>query len=186
MNYPGPLHDKNYEGNKKSNEDSSPENPSGAKKPERSTGKNVDLYVVVADDDVDDQKLITEAVKDCGVNHLVTSVYNGLQLMNLLLRKGFYKGDFDRLPDIIILDLKMPVMDGYAALKEIRQNDRLKDIPVFVLSDAQPGDETIKVAEHGGHKFYSKPFSYGELSQLMHDICSEAMKLASKRQVKHS
>jgi CheY-like chemotaxis protein len=184
MNDPDPVHDKNSTGKKKAGKETLPEKPTGAKKPAKPTSTKVDLYVVVADDDVDDHKLITKAVKDCGGNYLVTSVYNGLQLMNLLLRKGFYKVDFDRFPDIIILDLKMPVMDGYQALKEIRRNPNLKDIPVFVLSDAPPDEEARKVSEHGGDKFYAKPFSYEELKKLMFDICSEAMRLAAERQIK--
>jgi CheY-like chemotaxis protein len=186
MNDPGAEEHKDFRGRKRGGDNGAPGKAGSAKKHEKPTTKKVDLYVVVADDDVDDHKLITKAVKDCGGNHLVTSVYNGLQLMNLLLRKGFYKVDFDRLPDIIILDLKMPVMDGYDALKAIRAHEELKNIPVFVLSDAEGEEEKRKVSDHGGDKFYSKPFSYEELKQLMVDICSEAVKLAEVRRIKQS
>ena len=169
--------------NKRKDNNAASVKPEGGKKRERSTGKKIDLYVVVADDDVDDHKLIIKAVKDCGGNNLVTSVYNGLQLMNLLLRKGFYKVDSDRNPDIIILDLKMPVMDGYQALKEIKSHERLKEIPVFVLTDATSEDEAEKVTGLGADRFYSKPFSYEELKHLMDDICAEARRLVTARRV---
>jgi two-component system response regulator len=149
-------------------------------KPGRSTSRKVDLYVVVADDDVDDHKLITRAVKDCGGNHLVTSVYNGMQLMNLLLRKGFYKVDFHRQPDIIILDLKMPVMDGYEVLKQLATHPELKKIPVYILSDATLEEDIKKARQLGGDRFYSKPFSYEALKNLMTDICTEGLRLSRK------
>lgn len=184
MNDMGPTKDTSSAG-KKTLHDGAQSSHGSKERVENPTTKKVDLYVVVADDDVDDHKLITKAVTDCSGNHLVTSVYNGLQLMNLLMRKGFYKVDFDRLPDIIILDLKMPVMDGYEALKKIRSNDKFKSIPVFVLSDSVVQEDIDKVYRLGADRFYTKPFSYEELKHLMFDICTEAVRLGGKREVGH-
>jgi two-component system, response regulator len=141
-----------------------------------STTRKVDLFVVVADDDLEDHRLITDAVKDCHLNHIVTSVYNGSQLMDLLLKRGFYAVEHTRLPDLLILDLRMPVMDGVQVLREMHKHPELAGIPVFVLSDAHsaalPDDPTL----HPVQAFFAKPFSYDEMKDLVGNICSLASK----------
>ena len=137
--------------------------------------KQVELYIVVADDDLEDHELIKKAVKECDLNYIVTSVYNGMQLMNLLLKKGFYKTEFTRNPDLVILDLKMPIMDGYEALSQIRANPELADIPVHVISESGSADDRRKLVEAGADGFYTKPFSFDELLKLVGGICNHTI-----------
>ena len=137
-------------------------------------GTNVDLYVVIADDDIEDHKLITRAVTDCDLNHIVSSVYNGSQLMNLLQKKEFYKSDNMRLPDLIILDLQMPIMNGFEVLEEIKNRNEFKGIPIFVLSDSIDDLDETKAVTLGAKKFFTKPYSYTEIKSIMKGICEEA------------
>jgi len=137
------------------------------------TKTKVDLFVVIADDDIEDHKLITRAVKDCNLNHIVTSVYNGRQLLDLLEKNGFYRTDINRQPDLIILDLKMPIMDGFEVLREIRNNTEFETIPIFVLSESTDPDTKMKSLSLGARKFFTKPFSYEELKSLMRGVCEE-------------
>jgi CheY-like chemotaxis protein len=136
-----------------------------------SVTREVELYIVIADDDLEDHELIKKAVKECDLNYIVTSVYNGMQLMNLLLRKGFYKTEFTHNPDLVILDLKMPIMDGYEALRQIRSNPGLQDIPVYVITESDTADDRKKLVEAGADGFYTKPFSFDELLKLVGTIC---------------
>jgi CheY-like chemotaxis protein len=138
--------------------------------------EEVNLYIIVADDDMQDHELIKKAVSQCGLNHIVTSVYNGLQLMNLLLGKGFYKTDGLRLPDAIILDLKMQVMDGFEVLEKIRGLDKFKDIPVYVLSGSSSPRDKKKALELGANGFYTKPVNYAQLAKAVREICDSVRK----------
>jgi CheY-like chemotaxis protein len=133
----------------------------------------VDLYIVIADDNIEDHRLITRAVKECNLNHIVTSVYNGHQLLNLLLKQGFYKSETLRMPDLIILDLKMPILDGFGVLEEIRKYPELEKIPIYTLSDSQFQDDKERAVALGSSHHYPKPFGFEKLRDLMGTICSE-------------
>src|SRR5687767_604550 len=101
---------------------------------EHETETQMGLYVVIADDEWLDHELIKKAIRQCNLSNVTTSVFNGEQLLNLLLKKGFHKSEAPKLPDFIFLDLKMGIMDGFTALKKIKADDNLKNIPVFILS----------------------------------------------------
>jgi CheY-like chemotaxis protein len=135
--------------------------------------ENVDLYIVIADDDIDDHKLITQAVKECNLNHIVTSVYNGSQLLNLLTKQGFYKSEASRRPDLILLDLKMPILDGFEVLKKIQEDPELSDIPIYTLSDTAFNDDKDRALALGSKKHYAKPLNYEDLRNLIGSICQE-------------
>src|SRR4051794_22776882 len=115
----------------------------------------VALFIVVADDDTDDHQLIKNAFQECSKNHIITSVFNGRQLLDLLNQKGFYKHDFERLPDLIILDLRMPLMSGLEALEAIKKTDHLKDIPVYILSETNMQETVQKAKELGAEDFFT-------------------------------
>ncbi len=133
--------------------------------------KSVDLYVVLADDSVNDHKTIKKLLRSCGLKHIVTSVYNGTQLLDLLQKKGFYRIDFPRLPDLIIIDVTMPLMDGFSVLQNIKQDPALKGIRVCVLGDGSSDNEEERAAEYGADGFFMRPFSPDTLSGLLTFIC---------------
>jgi CheY-like chemotaxis protein len=135
------------------------------------TRDSTKLYIVVADDEIEDHKLIKAAIKKCDVNYIVTSVYNGMQLMDLLLKRDFYKTDSFRAPDLIILDLKMHLLDGIEALRQINEHAHLKEIPVYVLTVSRNEEDKSKAMENGATAVYSKPLNRGSLDDLLHSIC---------------
>lgn len=126
--------------------------------------------IVVADDDTDDQYLIREAIQQSGIKHNVTAVYNGLQLLDLLRCKGIYKDAEPRRPDLIILDLNMPVLEGSAALENIKSDQSLKDIPVYILSTSTHSVDIEKCKNLGANQFYPKPYQFGKLKAIIEDM----------------
>jgi CheY-like chemotaxis protein len=142
----------------------------------------VGLYVVIADDDFEDHSLIRNAIANCNVNHIVTSVYNGAQLMNLLLKEGFYKAATPVDPDLVILDLKMPILDGFGVLEQIKKYPELQKIPVFTLSDTLFNDDKERAIALGALQHYSKPYDAKELSRLIQSICTYVTKNKSRKE----
>jgi two-component system response regulator len=129
------------------------------------------LFIVIADDDLDDHLLINEAVKTCNQNHIVTSVYNGAQLLDLLLHRGFYKETVAMVPDLILLDIRMPVMNGLEALEEIRKLDKYKLVPIYILSQDDSPGEIKRAKALGVADYFIKPLVFDELKELMLQIC---------------
>lgn len=130
------------------------------------------FVIVVADDDLDDQQIIREGLADCKVKVEINAVYNGLQLMDYLLGREAYR-NISQLPDLILLDLNMPLMDGFEVLKEIRMYDRLNRIPLFVITTSRSAEHKKTALELGADGFYSKGASPKEIRKIMQDICRE-------------
>ncbi|MES2681562.1 MAG: response regulator [Bacteroidota bacterium] len=138
------------------------------------------FYIVVADDDLDDQYLIKQAVLETGINHHITFLSNGLQLMDLLLKKGEYSETDQRQPDLIFLDLNMPLLDGYGALTQIRSNLIFKDLPIYVLSTSRFEYDNNRSKQLGANDFFTKPTRLPELKDLVKNICLRTVEALDK------
>ena len=123
-----------------------------------------DFSIVIADDDQDDRSFIKEALLRRAFGGRFQCVEDGGQLLQYLKRTE------KTLPDLILLDLNMPLVDGYQALSEIKQDPLLKSIPTMILtSSSKPEDEPV-CYELGCDKFYRKPLSMGEYDDVASDI----------------
>jgi CheY-like chemotaxis protein len=130
------------------------------------------FVIVVADDDVDDQELMRKGLSDCRVTVEIVSVFNGLQLMDYLLRRESYKQVKDT-PDLILLDLNMPLMDGFDVLKEIRKYNHLSKIPLYVITTSRAKQDKETALALGANGFYTKGTSSKDIRRIMTEICEE-------------
>jgi two-component system, response regulator len=126
---------------------------------------------VIADDDAEDQKLIQEAIRSVDPKLEYTAVFNGTQLLDLLLKRGVYKYNGENRPDAVILDLNMPVMDGLSALRQLRSQPGLADIPVFILYTSRSDDYAKQCMELNVAGVYVKPNTADELREVIREIC---------------
>jgi CheY-like chemotaxis protein len=114
------------------------------------------LSLVIADDDSEDQYIMQKLILDLNHNHKVTSVYNGMQLMEYLLKQGMYTNRMETTPDCIFLDLNMPLINGTEALRRIRAHRELQHLPIYVLSTVKNKSEKQKLISLGADGFYLK------------------------------
>lgn len=121
-----------------------------------------ELQIVIADDDQDDQSLIREVFSDLNGRAQLHSVYNGLELMKWL--------QTNHRPDIIVMDLNMPLLNGLGALTKLKESERFKTIPVYVLSTSRFEYDRQKARELGAADFYTKPYNYQDLRTLIREI----------------
>jgi len=133
---------------------------------------NKTLIIIMADDDADDHFFFQEALKTTNRTYKFTSVYNGVQLLDLLLNRGSYASGEVITPDCIILDLNMPVSDGLTALAQIKAQPHLRNIPVYVFSTTRNPDDMKKVKDLGAANFYTKPPHYEKLREVIEEIFS--------------
>jgi two-component system response regulator len=131
------------------------------------------LNIVLVDDDALEHYLIKQAIKRTGLGCDVTSVYNGLQLMDYLLRREAYKKINDPLPDLIFLDVHMPLLDGIGVLHEIHENERLQKIPVYMLSSQSDADSKRKCLALGAADYIVKPMDQQDLTETFQAICQK-------------
>jgi two-component system response regulator len=126
--------------------------------------------IIVAEDDPDDQQLMRDALNSFMVSHEIYSVENGIQLLDFLNKRNKFS-HVTAVPDLILLDLNMPVMDGFEVLREIKFNPRFKNIPVDVITTSRnPKDEQLALAL-GADGFYNKGGSPKDIEEVIRKIC---------------
>ena len=121
------------------------------------------IIILMADDDEDDCLLALTAFQDAGLRGELRFVENGKKLLEYLRGQGDYI-DLEKapLPDLILLDLNMPRMDGREALKIIKSDSRLKGIPVAILTTSKEQRDVDFCASFGACNFITKPVEFEE------------------------
>ena len=132
---------------------------------------NVPISILIADDDVDDRMLIKDAFDECRLKNPLQFVEDGEQLLAYLRREGKYeKLKGEPLPGIILLDLNMPRVDGRTALDEIKKDERLRRIPVIILTTSQAEEDILRTYYLGVSSFISKPVTFEGLVDVVKTI----------------
>ena len=121
-------------------------------------------YILLADDDVDDQMLFQDAIDEIEKNIRLRTVYSGDQLMRTLARPD------TALPDLIFLDLNMPVKNGHACLQEIRSNEKLKHIPVAIFSTSMNPVDVDSTLKNGANVYIRKPNNFNTLKDVISSV----------------
>jgi CheY-like chemotaxis protein len=122
------------------------------------------VQILIVDDDADDRLLIREAFDENALACRLEFVENGEGMLRLLSSRLSGKGPRGPgLPDLILLDLNMPKMDGREALDWIKKQAKLKHIPVVVLTTSNANEDIQKTYDLGGSSFVVKPSSFDEL-----------------------
>ena len=129
------------------------------------------ITILVADDDPDDRFLIEEAFKENRISNPLDFVEDGEQLLAYLRRES----EWERLagepyPGLILLDLNMPKMDGRAALKEMKTNEKFSSIPVVILTTSKADEDVDRTYCSGVNSFISKPVTFEGLVEIVRVI----------------
>ena len=119
------------------------------------------LNILLADDDLDDCLFFKEALEGMPVNTHLTAVHDGEQLMQLLANEKI------KLPDILFLDLNMPRKNGFECLTEIKQNKKLKDLPVVIFSTSFEQEVVNLLYDNGAHFFIRKPSEFASFKKII-------------------
>lgn len=127
-----------------------------------------ELVILMADDDPDDRMMATDALKKARVVNELRCVEDGEALMDYLHNRGEY-GDTEKhpRPGLILLDLNMPRKDGREALREIKEDEKLRRIPVVILTTSEAEEDMVKTYDLGAASYIRKPVSFEALVELM-------------------
>ncbi len=126
------------------------------------------ITILMADDDQDDCLLVKKAFKASRLANDLHFVGDGEELMEYLYRRGKY-ADAPR-PGLILLDLNMPRKDGREALKEIKTDEGLREIPVVVLTTSKDEEDILRSYNLGANSYITKPVTFEGLCDVMKSI----------------
>lgn len=124
--------------------------------------------VLLVEDNEDDVELTLEALKDSKVRMDVHVVPDGVKAMKFLRREDEYKDS--SLPDLVLLDLNLPKMDGREVLREIREDKNLTDLPVVVLTTSQNEEDICKAYQMHANCYISKPVDFLQFTEIIKQI----------------
>ncbi len=126
------------------------------------------ITILMADDDEDDRMMAKDAVEDARLINEIRFVKDGEELMDYLHHRGEYSDlKNSPRPGIILLDLNMPKKDGREALKEIKTDSSLRQIPIVVLTTSKAEEDILRTYDLGVNSFITKPVSFDSLVDIM-------------------
>jgi CheY-like chemotaxis protein len=129
------------------------------------------ITILLADDDEDDRLLTEKALKASRLANDLHMVEDGEELMDYLYRRGPFSALADSpRPGLILLDLNMPKMDGREALREIKADASLRQIPVVVLTTSKAEEDIYRTYDLGANSFITKPVLFESLVRVMKDL----------------
>jgi CheY-like chemotaxis protein len=129
------------------------------------------ITILMADDDADDRRLTRDALEESRLANDLRFVENGEELLDYLRNKGkFSDPEFAPRPGLILLDLNMPRMDGRTALKEMKADPDLRQIPVTVLTTSKADEDIFRSYDLGVNSYIVKPVTFEALVDILQTL----------------
>lgn len=125
------------------------------------------IVILMADDDDDDFVLTKKALAESKLLNEMRRVRDGEELMDYLHRRGEFTAENAPRPGVILLDLNMPRMDGREALREIKTDEKLRNIPIVVFTTSKAEEDIFKTYQLGVNSFITKPVTFDNLTEVM-------------------
>jgi CheY-like chemotaxis protein len=133
---------------------------------------------LLIDDDGDDRQLFCEALRDIDPLIECLAESNGRLALAKLERREFVK------PDIIFLDINMPIINGWEILKKLKEDENHKDIPVVMYSTSNLDFDIEKAQRYGALSFLTKPYDFKQLKNSL-QVILEHVKRGSLTEISH-
>lgn len=122
------------------------------------------ILITLADDDEDDRLFFTDAFDELKINTVVNTFKNGKELLEFLNHPESV------LPNIIFLDLNMPILNGLDSLKEIKKIDKFNDIAVAIYSTSSSEEDVENTFVLGANIYIKKPSDFNTLKKVLSDV----------------
>lgn len=135
-------------------------------------------HILLADDDKEDCLFFQEALEELSISTKVTTVHDGEQLMFMLTEVSF------ELPHVLFLDLNMPRKNGFTCLVEIKNDVRLKSLPVIIFSTPCEQDVADQLFDCGAYLYICKPTDFSKLKNVISQALSRIIKSDTTERVK--
>ncbi|HTL14596.1 MAG TPA: response regulator [Thermomonas sp.] len=113
--------------------------------------------ILLAEDSPADAEMAIDALREAHLANPIVHVMDGIETLDYLLARGKYEGRADGLPAVLLLDIKMPRMDGLEVLREVRTHEHLRKLPVVVLTSSREETDLARSWDMGVNAYVVKP-----------------------------
>jgi len=126
--------------------------------------------ILLAEDDLHDVELTLAALGEHNLANKVTVARDGAEALDYLYRRGEFKTRTPGNPILMLLDLKMPKVNGLEVLKTIKADDDLKTIPIVVLTSSRETPDLTECYRHGVNAYVVKPVDFGDFMKAVKQL----------------
>ncbi len=127
-----------------------------------------DKVILLVEDNPDDEALTLRALKKNNIKNEVVVAKDGAEALDYLFGTGAYTGrDLNLMPQVILLDLKLPKVDGFEVLRRLRAADQTKFLPVVILTTSNEDQDRIKGYGLGANSFVRKPVEFDKFIEAI-------------------
>jgi two-component system, response regulator len=145
---------------------------------------NKGINILLVEDNPDDVELTLHALKKNNIVNPVKIARDGQQALDYLFYKGEYQSADHDLPNVILLDLKLPKVDGIEVLQKVKSDRRTKLIPVVVLTSSKEESDLLKSYDLGVNSYIRKPVDFDKFVETVRQIGFYWMLLNEQPQIK--
>ena len=133
--------------------------------------ENKGVEILLVEDNLNDAELTVRALRKNNITNELIHLKDGAEALDFIFGTGSYKGrDINNRPKVILLDLKMPKVDGIEVLRRIKENDLTKKIPVVILTSSKEDPDIRTCYELGANSYIVKPVEFDNFQKAVSDL----------------
>jgi len=130
-----------------------------------------DKIILLVEDNPDDEKLTLRALKKNKIGNEVVVARDGVEALDYLFGTGLYEGNkSNALPQVVLLDLKLPKLDGLEVLRRLRADERTKLLPVVILTSSNEEQDRITGCALGANSYVRKPVDFNQFMEAARQL----------------
>ena len=129
-----------------------------------------EVTILLVEDDPGHARLIEKNLRRSNINNEIVTLTDGQQAVDYLFAQGQYGGRKRPSPLLVLLDLNMPVLDGYQVLERMKANEQTKRIPVVILTTTDDAREVERCYNLGCNVYITKPVDYEQFAEAIRKI----------------
>ena len=127
--------------------------------------------ILLVEDNPDDVKLTLRALKKCSIANMVVTAGDGVEALDYLFGTGAHAGrDLSDRPAVVLLDLKLPKIDGLEVLRRMRADKRTKLQPVVILTSSKEEQDVVASYDLGANSYIRKPVDFDQFIEAVHHL----------------
>ena len=126
--------------------------------------------ILIVEDNSDDVTLILRALKKANIKNNIDVAQDGAEALDYLFKTGQYADRESGNPTVVLLDIKLPKMDGLEVLQKLREDDRTKLLPIVILTSSDEEEDIVRSYELGANSYVRKPVEFGSFSEAVNQL----------------
>lgn len=128
-------------------------------------------FILIVEDNPDDEEMTIKSLSQAGISNDVQVVRDGVEALDFLFGTGAFAGrDTTRMPTVVLLDLKLPKLNGIDVLSRMRQHELTRTIPVVILTSSSEDEDMVKSYNSGANSYVRKPVVFADFANVVSQL----------------